>query len=171
MAQYTSLARRIIGRFAPPNVKTMMLNSDDAISFVVHELMRGDWDYDPTRKTKLSSYRGRRGKWAIKVFLKRVSKGDTTVSLDRDNDEMMNDVAYHVNPINGMCNQESRQYVESLLDHLTGRQRQCIVMFYFDNMRPADIARVLNIRRQAVQNTIDRALKRLQSAAEGKTDD
>lgn len=90
LSSYIVLARRMIGAFAPEQYKGVMLNSDDAVGFVASKIMRGDWAYEPGRRSKsgrpvtLKTYRGSCGKWAIREYIRLLQARDRPVAIVSD---------------------------------------------------------------------------------------
>jgi RNA polymerase sigma factor (sigma-70 family) len=164
--EYMVLSRRMISKFAPANLRSYMLASEDAIDFVAHKIMKGDWCYED-EKTKLTTYRGYCAQKAIDYYIKISMKKKATLSLDAvdDDDTPLNEVVddQSLNPLAQMIEEEEHKNLRhSLLvaiEALPSSQRDCVRMHYMEGVADAEIARRLNITRQAVQGKIKRGLE------------
>lgn len=177
--QYQSLARRIIGKWAPSYARSQMLNSDDAVDFVAHRIMVGDWGYN-SKKSNIKTYRGYCGKRAIQVYLSILSEQQNVVTnyLDShserrtDSDKSVYDVISDDNaphPSERMetierC-EEVRRDLLILMGDLNDTQRACITMHHIDENSMADIGRELGITREGVRRSIEEGMKAMRKIA------
>lgn len=171
VGQYHTLARRIIGRFAPASVKASMLNSEDAIDYIAYKIMRGDWIYDPSLNVKISSYRGMNGRLAITDYMKAHARNTkTTQSLDFNYGDGATLHHTQADPkaiepraiyIEREDSDELRAYVELILDTLSETQRSCVVLHYLDGLGQSEVSRILRISREAVRKSLAEAMKKL----------
>lgn len=170
--EYHDLSRRIIGKFAPPNVKRAMLTSEDAIDFVAHCIMRADWGYDKehSKGANLRTYRGYCGRRAIKTYLGIIAEQRKTLSLDyllledkslhdTQSDDGANDPQKQ--HINSEQHLELKIYLGSILEKLTETQRECIIRSHIKNKGHSRIARELGISREAVRKSINVGMKKM----------
>lgn len=189
--KYLQLARRIIGQCAPANVRAMMLGSEDAISFVAHHIMVGDWDYDNTR-AEVSTRRGYCGRCGIMDYLDAMRRQRATVVREEDGRERKVVTVNNFLDISGDNSEESPRVHEMIpdrtgdsteqlvaveeesriqravlryLDELTPTQRHCVAMYYLKQMRSDAIAESLGICRQAVWKHIKNGMARMQELA------
>jgi RNA polymerase sigma factor (sigma-70 family) len=162
VGEYQSLARRIIGKWAPPGFRNAMLNSEDAIDFVAHRIMLGDWDYDPTRSA-IETRRGYCGKKAIQSYVDKLCEENSRRHAEEMDDD--NDDGRLTPPLEKLMGDEERinlrRYLEMVLGCLTPTQRACIVMRHVDEMSNADIARLLGITREGVRQALLNGMRRL----------
>jgi RNA polymerase sigma factor (sigma-70 family) len=156
----------MISKFAPANWRRYMLASEDAIDYVAHKLMKGDWCYEDD-KTKLTTYRGYCAQKAIDYYIKMSIKNKIELSLDAVDDdksplnEVVDDGA--LSPLTQMIEDEDRKQLHislfAAIESLPSTQKDCVRMHFLEGVADADIARQLNISRQAVQGKIKRGLE------------
>jgi RNA polymerase sigma factor (sigma-70 family) len=170
---YLSLAGRMISKFAPANARRARLASDDAIDFVAHKIMKGDWDYDG--RAKLSTYRGYCGRRAVSYYLKlrsRTGRRATPLSLDGVPGRDAHDLAPDRDagcPLDALIAREEderrRHRLRDRIDGLSEVQRRCLVMRYVEGKRIREIAETLGVHRQGVYMNIKRAIQKIRDAA------
>jgi RNA polymerase sigma factor (sigma-70 family) len=170
LAKYHELARRIIGKFAPVDSKASMLASEDAIDFVAHHIMRGDWSFEPSRGNKISTLRGYNGRVAILEYIKAVSNQRQEVSIDYkvDGNRTLGDVSEDPKAIEPQNihmererDQETRDYIRGLLNALSPVQRACVALHYLDDVGQSDIAKMMNMTREGVRQAIAKGMQKL----------
>ena len=54
-----------------------------------------------------------------------------------------------------------KEYIEKIFEHLTGRQKEAVYLYYIEELTYAEICKLLGINYQSLRNTIHRALERL----------
>src|SRR5574343_213419 len=74
MSEYINIAKKILKHFGPKlNLSrkqiNMMLNSDDYLSELAHQLMLADWRFEEGKGKEIYSYRNQCGIWAIKDMM------------------------------------------------------------------------------------------------------
>jgi RNA polymerase sigma factor (sigma-70 family) len=176
LATYLMLSKKIINKFAPKFILNQMLNDEDAISDVATAIMNADKNFDPDRgtspdrrKTKYS-YRNQCGLWAIKTYITKNYKNKKLSSLDfssdKDNSAFYSTIPDHKNknPIDILIENESEnnryndiQYLINS-DLLTDKQKEQIKMYYFENKSLAEIGKIYGVTREAIRQSIKRAL-------------
>lgn len=188
LSSYISLAKKTISKFSPQFYNALsreMLCNEEAVSDVATALMFADWRFDANRKGKngqnktLYSYRNQCALWAIKTYVTKKYKDKNKVGVSLDQhlfadtnninryDLISNNLAE--NPLTIIINKESKQEISKniqlLLDNsqISERQKQQIKMYYFENLTLAKIGKHFNISREAVRQSINRALKILKS--------
>jgi RNA polymerase sigma factor (sigma-70 family) len=158
--EYNKLARRIIGKWAPQNAKANMLASEDAIDYVAHLIMVGDWGYDST-KSDIATYRGYRGKRAIHRYLKRV----VNHRCFNNSEDTFNIIADEkaVQPSDCMeaveRQEETRRELGVLMGNLNETQRACVVLHHIENKTVIEIGHILGLTREAVRRSLKDAMK------------
>jgi RNA polymerase sporulation-specific sigma factor len=60
-----------------------------------------------------------------------------------------------------ILDEEDNKYLLEALDRLTDRQREVIILYYFENMKIEDIASRLGVTYRTVVNTKTRALEKM----------
>jgi len=166
--EYERLAIRMICKFAPGSWKKHLLSSDEAMHFITYNLMMGDWCFDPA-KSQLKTYRGYRGKRAIRDYLNKLR--DTKVVSNYFDGPNFNNIdnlnfTYQQDILSEEYREnikETKAEIEKYLKCLTPNQRKCIVQFYFDNMAVANIAEIEGVRKQAVAGTLHRAIENIRN--------
>lgn len=180
LCDYIALAKKTISKFAPKfykNLSIEMLNSEDAISDVATALMYADWRFDENRKGKTGlkktkySYRNQCAIWAIKTYItqkyKKKNHRSNEYSLDfENNDKSLNEFIPDTkipNPLESIIDREETELlcddVRSLIEspHITAKQREQIILYYFQNQTLAQIGKKFSISREAVRQNIKRA--------------
>jgi RNA polymerase sigma factor (sigma-70 family) len=157
-----------------------MLASEDAIDFVAHHIMRGDWAFEPSRGNKISTCRGSNGRLAILEYIKAVANqrqensleyvvdGNRTLSDVTEDPKMVEPQAIHIQREN---DQETRDYIRGLLNALTPVQRSCIALHYLDDVGQSDIAKMLSMTREGVRQAIAKGMQRLHTLATESIDE
>jgi hypothetical protein len=195
MDEYHTIAKKVIKRFGKEYAGAArlneMVNSDDYVSEVATQLMMADWRYDTSKGCTPYSYRNQCGKWAVLdvLGLSRTRANQPRQSLD----VLVGDAGDSVsiasltedlqapNPSDDMKRREKesriRKYVKFLLktSRLTDVQAKCLQLRYFggpygDGIEShAEIGQYFNppITRQAVKQSLDKALFRLRQTAKG----
>lgn len=168
--KYHDLARRIIGKWAPPYAKTSMLNSEDAIDYVAHKIMMGDWGYDKD-KSGLKTFRGYCGKRAIQDYLGTLAGqhsfitnclDSTSYTKEWDGYSFIQDkkvIAPDEAFLTEEQREENRNRLKTIMSKLNATQQSCLAMYYMGDMNMTDIAHELDMTREGVRKSIDEALK------------
>lgn len=165
---YYELARRVICRFAPRNTRALLLASDDAISYVAHRIMVGDWGYVPAR-SDIKTCRGYCGIMAIQDYLGMIAKQHNPISLD-DGDFFPDAIRDTKTPLpeQGIADEddqrEAREVVNRLMDCLSPVQKSCITMRFFRNMSMQAIGNELDMTREGVRHSINEAMNKMREA-------
>jgi RNA polymerase sigma factor (sigma-70 family) len=150
-----------------------MLKNEEAISDIATAIMYADWRFDSERKGKsgqqktLYSYRNQCAIWAIKTYITNKYKQRKNISMDQenDNDQDINSIiADHKqkSPVEIVIENESAQLLESDINNLlnnkllSDKQRQQIIMYYFDNETLSSIGKKFGVSREAVRQNIKR---------------
>jgi RNA polymerase sigma factor (sigma-70 family) len=157
-----------------------MLSSEDAIDFVAHHIMRGDWAFDPSRGNKISTCRGLNGRLAILEYIKVVSNQRQAISMEFvvDGNRTLSDVSEDPKAVEPQTihmqresDQEMRDYIRRLLDALTPVQRSCIALHYLDDIGQADVAKMVGISREGVRRAIAKGMQKLLALATEESED
>ena len=176
LSTYISLAKKTISKFGPKfynGLSAEMLKNEEAISDIATAIMYADWRFDSERKGKsgqqktLYSYRNQCAIWAIKTYITNKYKQRKNISMDQenDNDQDINSIiADHKqkSPVEIVIENESAQLLESDINNLlnnkllSDKQRQQIIMYYFDNETLSSIGKKFGVSREAVRQNIKR---------------
>ena len=184
LPSYMNLAKRMISKFAPKFYKNLayeMLNNEDAISDIANAIMTADWKYDSERtgkstgkkKTKYS-YRNQCALWAIQTYVtKNYKKNKNTskvYSLNYNNSENEDDAYNYIvdnrtkTPEQIILEKEKHEEVSKLIrlllssELLTKNQSEYIKLYYFENCTYEQIGQKLNLTREAIRQSINKAL-------------
>lgn len=189
MSEYVSLAKKTINKFAPKfynGLNKEMLSNEDAISDVATAIMYADWRYDPNRegssgmKKTLYSYRNQCAIWAIQTYISnkyKKSKTYESMSLDfgLSHDESSSSY-YNIicdnkqkDPLDNLIDQEEQDNMkydlETLLNSgiITDKQKEQLKMYYVDDMTLSEIGEVFGVSREAIRQSIKRAINNIQN--------
>jgi len=178
------LAKKIINKFAPKFIVKHMLNDEDAISDVAVALMNADKNFDPDRqgannfKKTLYSYRNQCGLWAIKTYVTKQYKSKKVNSLDYvfddDNNTLYSTIPDSKNkdPLTILIDNEQQDNTQSDIafildsDILNDKQKDQIRMYYFENKSLAEIGKSYGVTREAIRQSIKRALNSIRALAQ-----
>jgi RNA polymerase sigma factor (sigma-70 family) len=178
LGDYLKIAQRIIGHFAntiQPGLANKMLRSEDAISYVAHDLMLGHWDWTPDGGRTFRSHLNQRGIWSIKDYVSR-ARNKTNRKLRSLNESVGNPIhkttqlgdtiADHKakEPHAAIIDADTKEELKKRLEEsgLTGPQRTYLLLFV-DGMSYSDIAKELGVSRQNVQQMVQAAVRKCQA--------
>jgi RNA polymerase sigma factor (sigma-70 family) len=181
LSSYVSLAKKTISKFGPRfynGLSAEMLQNEEAISDVATALMYADWRFDEKRvgksgqKKTLYSYRNQCAIWAIQTYVTSKYKNKKHVSLDyKNNDDQKFDSLVpdckQKDPLEVIIEKETEHNlskdIESLLNHgsLSTKQKEQIIMYYFEDQTLSQIGKVYGVSREAVRQNIKRGLELL----------
>jgi len=179
LSSYISLAKKTISKFAPRfynGLSAEMLKNEDVVSDVATALMYADWRFDNERvgksgqKKTLYSYRNQCAIWAIQTYVTTKYKNKKHISLDYQNnddqkfDSIIPDIKQK-NPLETLIAKESSdnlsEDIHNLLYHsaLSDKQRDQIIMYYFEDKTLSEIGKVYGVSREAIRQNIKRGLE------------
>jgi RNA polymerase sigma factor (sigma-70 family) len=185
---YVSLAKKTISKFAPRfynGLAKEMLANEEAVSDVATAIMYADWRFDPERSGKsglkktLYSYRNQCAIWAIKTYVTHKYKNKNKKSLSLDNN--LSSIEEHVNaydllasssekdPLEKIIEKEEQQEVSKNINELLNnaniseKQKQQIIMYYFENLTLSKIGKHFGVSREAVRQSIKRAIETIKT--------
>lgn len=174
LSEYIVLAKKIIAK----NAK-WLLRDEDAISSVAYCIMMADWRYDKDNNVgtdrpqkTLYSYRNQCGIWAIKTYLtKKSKKVYPSCSLDYQNEFDGNNIHSIIQdkrvktPLEELEKQEehnqNKTFIDDMLDcdKISQKQKEFIRLYYIENYTYERIAKLHNLRRESIRQSIIRALR------------
>lgn len=185
IVEYIDDAKKTIRAFANkicPGICYEMTQSEDAIADVAHAMMCADWKYDENKKGKISnksktrySYRNQCAIWAIQTYIKKSLRKNRTVYLNHVlanmDDVQFEDIledkkqkqAEHIY-VEKEENEHNSRLIENILnsDLLTPVQQEKMKMHYVDGESLATIGRKYGVTREAIRQTIQGCIKKLQ---------
>ena len=171
--EYIEIAKRCIGAFASsPN----MLQDDDAIAHVAEHLMLGHLRWKENGGRTLHSYLNQCAIWAIKSWKSKLYQTSQHQELSlntnyRSNSYGREDQLYQLipdkkakEPFDILFNNNEKT-TQTLIESpcLTNCQRHCLKQRYIENQTFQQIGDSLGISRQAVEQSIKRAIGKLQN--------
>lgn len=180
LENYTNIAKKTISKFASkfyPGLSKEMLNNDETVAEVASAIMMADWNWDKNRKGKstglgksMYSYRNQCAIWAIKTYI--TSKFKKTKKQAKYNDYYSTHYVENTeqNPADIVEQQESRDTLsndmKNLIDNapISDKQRQQLIMYYYDNKTLADIGREFSVTREAVRQNIQKAINTIRES-------
>lgn len=186
---YTSLAKKIISKFAPTfyvGLRKELLSNDDAISDIASAIMVADWKWDANRKGHEGqsktrySYRNQCGIWAIKTYISNKYKKKnqySKLSIDSMSKDELNTYASNIpdksisDPYEIISSKEEsdnlKQDIQKLLDSniLSDKQRNQIYKYYFENKTLVEIGKEYGVTREAIRQNIQKGLNKIKSYA------
>lgn len=190
LATYISLAKKTINKFAPKfynGLNKEMLSNEEAVSDVATAIMYADWRFDPNRpgkngdKKTLYSYRNQCAIWAIKTYITQKYKGNNkkikTHSLDNyiknsqdnSNGYDITENKADLDPLDILIDQEHKHIMSTDIHNLLNsgiisqKQKDQLIMYYFDNMTLSEIGKKYHVSREAVRQNIKRAIQIIQN--------
>lgn len=159
LQEYTNLAENLIKKYAVGQVRKSMLNSDDAISYVVTKLGLADWRYDSVKHAEVprEAYRCWCGKLAVQDYIR---YGKQRKNQSNTLDFVVMQKEDKTEQYNILSNQ-----VQFLLDNakLTDIQRKCVELHFFDDMSYASIGRKLGTSRANIEQHVLQAKRKMRS--------
>lgn len=181
LSNYMLMAKKSISKFANKfysGLSTKMLRDEDAISNVANAIMMADWRYDENhegvngqKKTKYS-YRNQCALWAIQTYVTKNYKKklkNSVYSLDYAEED--GDCKY-INTLDSktkspeqiLIEKEKDANIKTLIDSmlsidcLSQRQREYIKLYYFENNTFEQIGKKYSLTREAIRQSINKAL-------------
>lgn len=180
LSTYLTLAKKIINKFAPRFIVQTMLKDEDAISDVAVAIMNADKNFDPNRtgtnnmKKTLYSYRNQCGLWAIKTYVTKQYQSKKLNSLDyaiNEENSLYSTIQDNKNnnPLDIIIQSEEENNLNNdisfILDSsiLTDKQKDQIKMYYFENKSLAEIGKCYGVTREAIRQSIKRAITNIKT--------
>ena len=101
-----------------------------------------------------------------RALLRSVKKGRAVTSIDDDYE--FSDIEFCIEEIQikNECKAEIKALVQKALNELTSRQKEIVILFYFNGMSYGEIEEILGINRQSVRNHMHRAITNLRDYLE-----
>ncbi len=186
MEEYLTIAKKTIRTFAARfrvGLSEEMLRSDDAISNIATHIMLADWRWSADYRSKKGTVRTKRAYrnqcviWAISGYVSRRVNHRYVLSLDAllsptNNGDNETTNLYKVlesnqaSPDSNLVLQENKERLEKLLKKvcLTDNQDRCIRMRHMENMTLQQIATKMKTSREAVRQTVNRAMDNIHSS-------
>ena len=176
LQQYRAVAKRCIGAFASPSLAKSMLRSEDAIAFVVEKLVYGAHKWELSRGRTLHSYLNQCSIWAIRSWIEMIKSQPQLMSINMEYHDSHSQLYESLpdfkadTPDNIVANKERTEELSNVISSagLTERQSYCLEVVYVEGQRPSDVARDLGISRQAVDQCLDKGIRKVQVALHGK---
>jgi len=188
LSEYMLMAKKSISKFANRfynGLSKRMLKDEDAISSVAYCLMLADWRYDENYKSKYDtkkthySYRNQCAIWAIQSYLTKNYKKNNLhnskiYSLDHVVDQENGSTSYNFindkscrNPLDELQQIEEdnhlKNYVSNILSNanISEIQKEYIRLYYYEGKTFAQIGEKFSLTREAVRQSIKKALAKI----------
>lgn len=174
LEDYTKIAMKCISSFCGTN-SAKMIKDEDAISHVAEHIMWAHIRWKPDGGRTLRSYLNQCAIWSIKVWKTKAYNEDkkNIMSIDyninssnsADKDLSLSDYIQDKKtpkPFDILFNNNSDD-VEKIINHkcLTKLQRKCLEQRYLEGKKLRQIAESLGVTRQAVNQHVKKAIKKL----------
>lgn len=179
LATYINLAKKTISKFSGKfysSLRNEMLSNEDAISDVAAAIMQADWKWDKDRvgKTGLQktryAYRNQCAIWAIQTYITKKYKSKKSYSLDSINTLDKETSSYSFlsgsekDPLDIIIENEDRENLANCIKDLleftsiTPKQKEQLKMYFFDGMTLNAIGEKYGVTREAVRQSIKKAI-------------
>jgi RNA polymerase sigma factor (sigma-70 family) len=171
--EYLSIAQKCIAHFANRDLRTQMLKSEDAISFVAEHLMFATCRWSPQRGRTLRSYHNQCAIWAIQNWVSRLAKTKDILSIHKDlNDDESSLQLYEILEdkrdlsFSDTKHREKREEIRLIIDKskLSQVEKACLVKRFLDHMEVKEISKDISKGEKFVYSIIDRAVKKLRKS-------
>ncbi|NLY84810.1 MAG: sigma-70 family RNA polymerase sigma factor [Tissierellia bacterium] len=119
-------------------------------------------DYEPSKGVHFLGY--------VKIMLRYLYLDKHKMKVHQSLNEVVGDgevelmdllVSEDKEPLEEILDREDKKYLLEALNRLTDRQRQVVILYYFEKMRLEDIASMLGVSYRTVVNTKTRAIEKL----------
>ena len=171
--EYLNIAKKCIAYFANRDLRSQMLKSEDAVSFVAEHLMSATCRWSPDKGRTLRSYHNQCAIWAIQNWMSRLAKTREVLSINKeiggDDDtcqlyeilEDKRDLSFSETKY-----QEMRTEIRSMIDGsgLSEMEKDCLTKKFLDHMSVKEISKDINKVDKFVYNIIQRAIKKLRKS-------
>lgn len=174
LSNYTNIAKKTISKFASkfyPGLAKEMLSNEETVSEIAGAIMYADWNWDKDRKGKTTgqgktmySYRNQCAIWAIKTYITNKYKKNKKQQKQTEYLIQNYENKYDVNPADIYEQKEHMENlstdVSDLLSNapLTEKQRQQLIMYYFEDKTLSEIGKEFGVTREAVRQNIHKGL-------------
>jgi len=174
LSNYTTIAKKTISKFGSkmyPGLVKEMLSNDETVYEIAEAIMMADWNWDKDRKglksgkgKNLYSYRNQCAIWAIKTYV--TQKYKKNQKSKKQMDYLIDNADYvdYNNPAKQIEHQESQanlvEDMQTLLNiaPLSGKQREQIKLYYYDNKTLSEIGKEYGVTREAVRQNINKGI-------------
>jgi RNA polymerase sigma factor (sigma-70 family) len=180
MSEYIKIAKRLIGCNASPKASLMMLQDDDAISYVAHKLMIAtcNWVHGGKRGTH-RGYLGQCGRWAIKTWTSQTAVltdktwDDISLNTIIGNEDSHGRNVILVNTIEDPSAPDPTDMEMPLYDRLataienadlTEREQAVIDLVHFKQCTYEQVAGELGVSRERIKQNLYKAYEKIREA-------
>lgn len=177
LKDYIKIAKQTIGYFAGNGLAHQMLSDEDAISFVTERLIDAHCRWSEDGGRTLRSWLNQCAIFALQRYVNIQSSNKKPLkSLDsqvfKDGKTTLADMidSKTLEPYEeafdspSIRQSEVRCQAKDIINSgiLTERQKECMSLHFLDGFSVTEIAKKLNVSRQAVDQNIDKGIKKLQ---------
>lgn len=168
LEEYINIAKKCIRLYKNPDIKSKLLNSEDAISYIVNKIMMGEWKWSENRNCSRKTYRILCAKWAIKYLSMTISTRKNKYNIVSFNQSFTEDGltiedSYDNTPVNP-------KYDNADLTRLIQNSNLSPAQIKYLNMRRqgleiTKIAKTFGVSKQNVQQSIDQSIAKMKMCA------
>lgn len=171
IGDYRNMAKRFISKYTSRALSAKMLADEDAISFVVENLMYATQRWNEDKGQSFSTYLIQCARWSIPRWVKIMNRENKQYSLDFSINEEDDD-SYEIiadkkqkTPIEKLIKKENISLLKKIIKEssLTNTQKLYLKSIYFDGLTGSETAREYEVSRQAVNQSIKQSIKILQN--------
>jgi RNA polymerase sigma factor (sigma-70 family) len=171
LSEYLEIAQKCISRFSFQENSIGMLNDESAVSHVAEHIMWGHLRWKKDGGRSLKSYLCQCAIWAMKVWKTKTYQVDQKkqMSLNYELDGDGGNQQYEITPdpklkepfelIYNDANKNANEMINK--SNLTDIQKKCMKERYIDGKKLQEIASSLAVSKQAINQHIKRALKKM----------
>ena len=175
--EYTDIAKKTISKFGSklyPSLMKTLINNEEFVSEVAEAIMMADWKWDPSRTGKVSgkkktlySYRNQCAIWAIKTIItkqyRKTKKSSDFLSYikNQDKEQLICSETPETNASDNEEREKLKSQVSDMINNspITDKQKNIIQMYYFQDKTFAEIGKSYNVTREAVRQSMKKALE------------
>jgi RNA polymerase sigma factor (sigma-70 family) len=155
---YLEIAQKCVSRFTSGQLRTRMLQDEDAIAHVAEKLMVGAHAWDATRGKNLRNYLTQCSRWAIFKWIVATTKQRKRTQANNE------DLFYNARLVTMPdTTAENSEFLEEALGKLTTTQSRYVRLVMIEGLSFADVGRACNVSRQTVEQTVHYGINRLRS--------
>jgi len=168
LAEYYKIAEKCISRFAEYSVAQDMLSDEDAVAYMVSDLILGTCRWTPDGGRDFKSYLNQCAIWSILKWLSSRTAVRKLASLDATNESggsLYGELSSNEKtPYEHLAEQE-HDILDFALNKcdLSPRQKQCFQMRFVDGHTLQEIADSIGVTREAVRLFIGQAINKVKT--------
>lgn len=164
--EYEKIAKKTISYFARPALaRQNMLNSEDAIAFIIEHLIRGTIRWKPDGGRTLHSYLNQCALWGIQRWKlnRKQANRFKEVSLDKEIDDRGNTLYTFVEDT-----KSPDMNIDEIINkpYLNETQKECLRLRFVEGLTYRNIGEILQKSGQRIEQIVNSALEKLRNEYE-----